>query len=88
METPAQVEPGRSAIGGGSLPGETLASWVLALDCQAASGGPPGVMERLRRWDPPVVARVEEDRVLLDPRTVLPQEENDLLPAVTSALAH
>lgn len=88
LETPAQVEPGRSAIGGGSLPGETLASWVLALDCQAASGGPPGVMERLRRWDPPVVARVEEDRVLLDPRTVLPQEENDLLPAVTSALAH
>ena len=45
-------------------------------------------MERLRRWEPPVVARVEEDRVLLDPRTVLPQEENDLLPAVTSALTH
>jgi len=88
LETPAQVEPSRSAIGGGSLPGETLASWVLALDCKGASGGPPGVMERLRRWDPPVVARVEEDRVLLDPRTVLPQEENDLLPAVTSALAH
>ena len=88
LETPALVEPSRSAIGGGSLPGETLASWVLALDCKGASGGPPGVMERLRRWDPPVVARVEEDRVLLDPRTVLPQEENDLLPAVTSALAH
>ena len=88
LEYPAQVEPGRSAIGGGSLPGETLPSWVLALDCKAVSGGPPGVMERLRQWDPPVVARVEEDRVVLDPRTVLPYEENEILPAVSSALAH
>ena len=88
LEIPAEVEPSRSAIGGGSLPGETLASWVLALDCEGASGGPPGVMDRLRRWDPPVVARVEEDRVLLDPRTVLPGEENGLLLAVTSAVAH
>jgi L-seryl-tRNA(Ser) seleniumtransferase len=87
LEQPAQVEPSRSAIGGGSLPGETLASWVLALDCNGASGGPPGVMERLRRWDPPVLARVEEDRVLLDPRTVLPNDEEDLMAAVTSALA-
>lgn len=87
LENPAQVEPSRSAIGGGSLPGETLASWVLALDCTGATGGPAGVMERLRRWNPPVVARVEEDRVLLDPRTVLPNDEEDLMAAVTSALA-
>ena len=87
LECPAQVEGSRSAIGGGSLPGETLPSWSLGLDCTAAPGGPQGVMERLRRWNPPVVARIEEDRVLLDPRTVLPREEQDLVSAVASAMS-
>ena len=36
-------------------------------------------MSRMRRADPPVVARIEEDRVLLDPRTVLPEEEDALI---------
>ena len=44
-------------------------------------------MERLRRWNPPVVARIEEDRVLLDPRTVLPREEQELVSAVASAMS-
>ena len=82
----ADVEPSRSAIGGGSLPGETLPSWVLALTCRESLGGPEEVMARLRRADPPVVARVEENRVLLDPRTVLPEEEEALLQAVRHAL--
>ena len=87
LECPAQVEESRSAIGGGSLPGETLPSWSLALNCTAAPGGPQGVMERLRRWNPPVVARIDEDRVLLDPRTVLPREEPELVSAVASAMS-
>jgi len=84
-----KVEPSRSAIGGGTLPGETLPSWVLALDCQGVSGGPEVVMSRMRRADQPaearpvvarpVVARIEDDRVLLDPRTVAPDEEVDLI---------
>ena len=82
----ADVEPSRSAIGGGSLPGETLPSWVLALTCRDNSGGPEEMMARLRLADPPVVARVEEDRVLLDPRTVLPEEEEALLQAVRHAM--
>ena len=86
-EEGALVVPGRSAIGGGSLPGETLPSWVLSLTCSAPSGGPEGVMERLRQGDPPVVARIEEDRVLLDPRTVLPEEDEALLQGVRAALA-
>ena len=87
QEADALVVPGRSAIGGGSLPGETLPSWVLSLSCRAASGGPEGVMERLRQEDTPVVARIEEDRVLLDPRTVLPEEDEALLQGVRAALA-
>ena len=87
LQCPAQVEESRSAIGGGSLPGETLPSWSLALSCTDTPGGPQGVMERLRRWNPPVVARIEEDRVFLDPRTVLPREEPDLVSAVASAMS-
>ena len=82
-----EIEPSRSAVGGGSLPGETLPSWVLALSCQGvAGGGPEEVMDRLRHGHPPVVARVDEDRVLLDPRTVLPEEEDALLRSLRAAL--
>ena len=72
----------RSAIGGGSLPGETLPTWALALDTRGFPGGAEGVMRRLRQSSPPVVARVEDDRVLLDPRTVGPEEDADLLTAL------
>ena len=81
-----ELEPSRSAVGGGSLPGETLLTWVLALTRSSGQGGPEKVMEKLRRADPPVVARIEDDRVMLDPRTVLPEEEGDMLRALQAAL--
>jgi L-seryl-tRNA(Ser) seleniumtransferase len=82
----AGVEPARSAIGGGSLPGETLPSWVMTLSCGDVPGGPEEVTGRLRRADPPVVARIEENQVLLDPRSVLPDEDEPLLRAVQGAM--
>jgi L-seryl-tRNA(Ser) seleniumtransferase len=81
------VESSRSAIGGGSLPGETLPTWVLALATTGIPGGTEGVMQRLRQGSPPVVGRIGEDRVLLDPRTVLPEEDESLMAAVRGALA-
>ena len=72
----------RSAVGGGTLPGVTLPSFALAL--------PPGdadaIAARLRSSDPPVVGRIEGGRVLLDPRTVLPGEDEAVLAAVRSSL--
>ncbi len=85
LECPATVDKSRSAVGGGSLPGETLPSWVLSLDC--GETGAVEVMRRLRESTTPVVARVDEDRVLLDPRTVLPEEDAALLDALRSAVA-
>jgi L-seryl-tRNA(Ser) seleniumtransferase len=82
------VESSRSAIGGGSLPGETLPTWVLVLASTGIPGGTEGVMQRLRQGSPPVVARIEEDRVLLDPRTVLPEEDESLMAAVRGAMAY
>ncbi len=71
----AEVVDGHSTIGGGSLPGETLPTRLLAL----AVDDPNGLATALRRGDPPVVARIEADRLVLDPRTVLAEEESLLL---------
>ncbi len=78
-----EIIPGESTVGGGSLPGETLPTTLLALELP----NPTRFLERLRRQNPPVIARVEADRVLLDPRTVLPEQEIQLLAALQSALA-
>ena len=77
---------GLSTIGGGSLPGETIDTWLLALVCRNLSGGAQGVIRRLREYGTPVIARIEEDRVILDPRTVFLEEEDTLLRAAREAL--
>ena len=87
LEAPATVIAVRSAVGGGSLPGETLPSWALALPGQEIAGGPEHLMRRLRQCDPPVIARIEDERVLLDPRTVLPEEEPALLIGLKNVLS-
>ena len=79
----ASVIAGRSTVGGGSLPDETLPTWLVALS--PASGGADALARRLRQAPVPVVARVMDERVLLDPRTVLAEEEEDLLRAVRAA---
>jgi L-seryl-tRNA(Ser) seleniumtransferase len=78
----AEVVDGRSTVGGGSLPGETLPTRLLALSLP----DPDRAATALRRHDPPVVARIEEGRLVLDPRTVLPEEERDLLRAIQEAV--
>ena len=72
----------RSAIGGGSLPGETLPTWALAFDASGTQGGADGILRGLREGRPPVVARVEDEHVLFDPRTVAPDEDAELLEAL------
>lgn len=77
----ASVAPAQSTIGGGSLPGETLPTTAVVLAPPSAER----LAQALRRGDPPVVARVDEGRVWLDPRTVLPEQEATLLAAVRAA---
>ena len=71
-----------STIGGGSLPGENLPTYVLALDVRM----PDAFLEKLRRQQPPVIARTENDRILLDPRTVSPEQEGALYVALLNVL--
>jgi L-seryl-tRNA(Ser) seleniumtransferase len=76
----AKVVDGRSMIGGGSLPEESLPTKLVALSGEGAQVS--DIARRLRLGDPPVVARIEHDALLLDPRTVRPDEDRALIEAV------
>jgi L-seryl-tRNA(Ser) seleniumtransferase len=78
-----EVLASTSAVGGGSLPEVTLPTFVLALP----PGQPDTRLARLRRARLPVIGRIEDDRVVLDPRTVLPGEDGAVVEAVKAALA-
>lgn len=78
-----EVVSGHSTVGGGSLPEETLPTSLLALSV----GYPNAFTSHLRRADPPVIARIENNRVVLDPRTVLVEQEEDLLRALGTILS-
>lgn len=68
-----EIIDGESVIGGGAAPSSVLPSRLLAVTCAGASADQ--LSERLRASDPPVIARVEEGRVLLDLRTVFPEQD-------------
>jgi L-seryl-tRNA(Ser) seleniumtransferase len=72
----AELVAGASAIGGGSAPGVELPTWLVAIANDDLS--PDALEERLRRLTPPVIARIEGDRVVLDLRTVLPAQDAHL----------
>ena len=83
----ASIVQSQSTIGGGSLPGETLPTWALAIESESIDGGAQAMAKRLRDANTPVMGRIEDERVLLDARTVLPEEEKALLDAVRHAVA-
>jgi L-seryl-tRNA(Ser) seleniumtransferase len=82
---PAKVIDGESTIGGGSLPGETLPTKLVAIPGEG--GYVTSVAKQLRTGSPPVVTRVERDALLLDSRTVMAGEDEALIEAVRAALA-
>ena len=73
----------QSTVGGGKLPEETLRTKVAAL--KAAS--PDRFLASLRESPTPIIARIESDRVVFDPRTVSEEEESDLVRIVQSLLS-
>ena len=72
------VEPAKSAIGGGSLPDETRPTFVWTFP----HSHPTSAARQLRKRPVPIIARVEHDRLILDPRTVLPGEDSDVIAAL------
>jgi L-seryl-tRNA(Ser) seleniumtransferase len=78
----ADVMALRSTVGGGSLPEETQPSFAVAI----GAGSATQVAQTLRSADPPVVARIVDERVALDLRSVLPEDDDVLARAVIGAL--
>jgi L-seryl-tRNA(Ser) seleniumtransferase len=78
----SRVIEGQSAAGGGSLPEETLPTRLVAISVPS----PDTLAARLRENEPPVIARIENDLLCLDPRTVLPAQEPDLLAALLASI--
>ncbi len=76
------LERARSAVGGGSLPGQTLPTTVLAID---PPGSPDNFLSLMRNCPTSVVGRIENDHVLLDPRTVLSDQDSAVIESVISA---
>lgn len=76
------VVAGESTVGGGSLPGESMPTILLSFKVRSVEK----FLGSLRRNDPPLIARTENDKVLLDPRTVLPEQEAALLAALKNLL--
>jgi L-seryl-tRNA(Ser) seleniumtransferase len=80
----ATAEPVSSTIGGGSLPGEVLPSWAVVLT-SAPGETIDETARRLRVGAPGVFGRIERDRLYLDLRTVLPEDDEGLRGAIAAA---
>jgi L-seryl-tRNA(Ser) seleniumtransferase len=77
-----EVVAGFSTIGGGSLPEETLPTFLLSI----SSHQPHKLVRLLRNVNPPIISRIEGNAIVLDPRTVLPDQEGALLVGLQNAV--
>ena len=84
----ARVIEGETMIGGGSLPGGTLPTRLVAIGSKKDRGTAQRLGRKLRSGEIPVVGRVSDDVLLLDPRSVLPEEDEIELKALQSLASH
>ena len=84
----ARLQRGKSTVGGGSLPGETLPTMLLALDAASIPMPLEALSQRLRLRPTPIITRILRDTLLLDPRTVLEEQDEELIEALTEEIAN
>lgn len=77
------IVQGISKVGGGALPTAELPTFLVGIKLQ--EGSPEALVEKLRAGDPPVILRLQQDTLLLDPRTIFEEQENSLVKAVRTA---
>jgi L-seryl-tRNA(Ser) seleniumtransferase len=78
----AAVQAGESTVGGGSLPGTTLPTTVVALEADDLDH----LAAQLRHAEIPIIVRLQDGRLLLDPRTVLPPQKEQLLQTIVQLM--
>ena len=76
---------GESTIGGGSAPGSSLPTRLVSIRLAYLSAD--ALDARLRHGSPAVVARILDDRLVLDPRTIDPAEDDEVIAAIAAAVA-
>jgi L-seryl-tRNA(Ser) seleniumtransferase len=82
----AHVVEGETMVGGGTLPGSTLPTRLVAINGKQGHGNATlSLARKLRHNVPPVIGRISDDVLLLDPRTVLGEEDNIVLQALKTA---
>src|SRR5436309_2049770 len=84
----ARMQRGESTIGGGSLPGETLPTTLLALDAEHVPFPLDELAKRLRTRKMPVIARIQRDTLLLDPRTVFKEQDKEVVRALVEGMGN
>ncbi|HEX7735856.1 MAG TPA: L-seryl-tRNA(Sec) selenium transferase [Ktedonobacteraceae bacterium] len=82
----ARVQRGESTIGGGSLPGETLPTTLLALAAASAPLPLEELARLLRARSTPIITRISHDALLLDPRTVPEEQDEEVAKALIEAI--
>ena len=80
---PADLVRGESVIGGGATPEQSLPTWLIAI----RTGDAVRMEQRLRAHEPPVIARIENDRLVVDLRTVFREQEEQLAAALFAGFA-
>ena len=75
----ARTQRGESTVGGGSLPGETLPTTLLAIDAAGVSPSLDDLARQLRMRNIPIITRILRDTLLLDPRTVLEEQDKEVV---------
>ena len=75
-----EIIDGESVIGGGAAPSAVLPTRLLAVTCDGVTADE--LLARLRASDPPIIARVEDGSVLLDLRTVFPEQDQVVIVAL------
>ena len=75
----ARTQRGESTVGGGSLPGETLPTSLLAIDAAQVSLSLDELARQLRMRNIPIITRILRDTLLLDPRTVLEEQDKEVV---------
>jgi L-seryl-tRNA(Ser) seleniumtransferase len=86
MVLDGRIMEGESLIGGGSLPGATLPTWLVALGDTQKPALAQKIARLLRQQNPPVVGRINEGLLLLDPRTVAPAQDQELVSILKKVL--
>ena len=81
-----EIADGRSLVGGGSTPAQSLSTKVLRIASARHSASELETRLRTGTGATPVIARIEEDRLLIDLRTVFPEQEPALAEALSQAL--